>query len=140
MIQVWLEHDAVRFDEAAVRRLGENLIGLLKRLAEDPDRALGDVPLTDAAESATLLEAPAVPAPEACLHELIESVAARQPQAVAVRSSAGELTFRALTERAAALAAELAALGAGPESLVALFLVYHWASSTIQQKVEVPLA
>jgi hypothetical protein len=25
-------------------------------------------------------------------------------------------------------------------ALVALFLVYHWASSTIQQEVEVPLA
>src|SRR5206468_681709 len=46
--------------------------------------------------------------------------AARTPEAVAVRSGAGRITYAALDRRAADLARRLRRLGVGPESTVAL--------------------
>ena len=52
---------------------------------------------------------------------LIEAQARRTPAAIAVVCGDGHLTYHQLDERARCLAAELIALGAGPESLIGLF-------------------
>ncbi|MFG3252418.1 AMP-binding protein [Streptomyces sp. NPDC048172] len=54
------------------------------------------------------------------LTDLFAAQVAERPDAVAVRHSGGTLTYRALDEWSGALAARLAARGAGPGSLVAL--------------------
>ncbi|AOR32337.1 hypothetical protein BFF78_15790 [Streptomyces fodineus] len=54
------------------------------------------------------------------LDALIRRQAARTPDAIAVRGPGGELTYRGLIAEADAAAARLAALGAGPESVVAV--------------------
>src|SRR5690606_25739020 len=53
-----------------------------------------------------------------CVHTMIEAQAARTPDAVAVVFEGESWTYRELHERADALAAELRALGARPETLV----------------------
>lgn len=60
--------------------------------------------------------------PGLCVHQLIEEQASLTPNAAAVVSAAGVLTYRELDERAGRLAAELAARGVGPEKLVGVVL------------------
>jgi amino acid adenylation domain-containing protein len=60
--------------------------------------------------------------PDLCLQDLIESQAARTPDAVAVVAEGGRLTFHELSERADRLARHLRGLGAGPEVPVGLCL------------------
>src|SRR5688572_17482035 len=57
-----------------------------------------------------------------CLQDLIEGQTARTPDAVAVASEGGQLTFRELSERADRLARHLRGLGVGPEVPVGLCL------------------
>ena len=60
--------------------------------------------------------------PHLCLQDLIEGQAARTPDAVAVVSEGGRLTFRELSGRAERLARHLRVLGVGPEVPVGLCL------------------
>jgi amino acid adenylation domain-containing protein len=56
------------------------------------------------------------------MHELFEEQAARAPDAAAVVCGDDALTYRELNERANRIAHRLAGLGAGPESVVAIYL------------------
>jgi amino acid adenylation domain-containing protein len=58
----------------------------------------------------------------ACIHERFEEQAARTPDAVAVSSREGTLTYHELNRRANRLAHYLRTLGAGPEVPIALYL------------------
>ena len=60
--------------------------------------------------------------PERSLHELFEEQVKRSPQAAAVRSAAGELTYLELNGRANQLARYLQLLGVGSGARVALLL------------------
>ena len=62
------------------------------------------------------------PGPPGTLTRRFAAQVARHPDAVAVRSDAGTLTYRQLSEQAARLATRLADRGAGPHSPVALLL------------------
>jgi amino acid adenylation domain-containing protein len=55
-----------------------------------------------------------------CLHHLIEAQSARTPDADALAFEGARLTYRELEQRANALAAHLARLGAGPDARVGL--------------------
>ena len=55
-----------------------------------------------------------------CVHELVEAQAERSPDAMAVVSDRGALTYRELNERANRLAHHLQGLGVGPDTLVAI--------------------
>jgi amino acid adenylation domain-containing protein len=61
-------------------------------------------------------------APRACAHELFERIAKQNPDALAVSSSHGALTYGELNARSDALAEQLRALGVRPETVVALRL------------------
>ena len=63
-----------------------------------------------------------VPVKNLCLHELIEAQAARTPDAPAVAFEGQRLTYAELDRRGNRLARHLRALGAGPDTLVGLFL------------------
>ena len=62
------------------------------------------------------------PVPESCVHELFETQAAMQPDAIAVVFRDEQLTYRELNERANRLAHRLQKAGVGPETLVGLFV------------------
>ncbi len=60
----------------------------------------------------------ATPLPDTRVHHLIAAHAAQRPDALAVTSPAGNLTYRELEERAAAVAAHLGSRELGPDDLV----------------------
>ena len=57
-----------------------------------------------------------------CIHHLFEQEAARRPDAVAIRFSDEQLTYRQVNERANQIAHRLRKLGVGPEVMVAVLL------------------
>ncbi|MEU0842433.1 non-ribosomal peptide synthase/polyketide synthase [Streptomyces sp. NPDC005962] len=113
------------FDAPTAERMGAALVTLLTGIADDPDRAVGALPLATPAElRRTLVEwnATARPVPPATLAELFARQAAVSPDATAVRYGAGALTFAELDTAANRLAHRLTGRGVGPEKLVALVL------------------
>ncbi|HLL48703.1 MAG TPA: amino acid adenylation domain-containing protein, partial [Longimicrobiaceae bacterium] len=114
------------FDAATARRLAEHLVRLLDAAAAKPDRPLADVPLLGELERRRVLvewNATTRPYPlDRCVHELFAEQAARTPDAPAVLSEAGTLTYAELERRSAALALRLRGLGVGPETRVGVCL------------------
>ena len=81
--------------------------------------------MLDPAERARLVDGwndTAVPVPEGTLAELFQVQAARSPDAVAVVSGDGVLSYAELNGRANRLARRLVARGAGPEQVVAVMM------------------
>ena len=70
------------------------------------------------------MSAVAVQPSTACLHELIETEANRQPEAIAVVCGEDQLSYAALNGRANALATRLVEAGVGPDSRVGVFLTH----------------
>ncbi len=112
------------FDGATIDRMIEHLTVLLTAAAADPTRRLHELPILAAAERQTLLVAfndTARPhAEDACIHEVFEAHAARQPEAIALVFEDQTLSYRELDERANQLAHHLRARGVGPEILVGI--------------------
>src|SRR5439155_2165733 len=112
------------FDRAAVTTIGARLVALLETVIEAPERPVGRIDLLTADERRTLATwqdtGPAVPA--ATFPDLFAAQVARTPDAVAVESDEVALTYAELDRRADRLARHLAALGVGPEQVVALML------------------
>ncbi|GLZ29182.1 hypothetical protein Lesp02_13720 [Lentzea sp. NBRC 105346] len=100
-------------------------VTVLDSMARNPDRAIGCVDVITAEEETHALERaqgtrselPAVTVPE-----LFEAQVARTPHALALVCGDAQLSYQDLNDQADALARHLAALGAGPERVVALML------------------
>jgi iturin family lipopeptide synthetase A len=116
------------FDAATINRLLIHYKTLLESVVENPDADLHTLPLLDAAMRHERLrtwndtESQRV---ERCVHELFESQAERQPDAIAVcdKSQAGvQLSYRELNERANRLAHFLRRAGIGPEQRVGVYV------------------
>ncbi|MDH0732573.1 non-ribosomal peptide synthase/polyketide synthase [Pseudomonas sichuanensis] len=113
-----LSFDSRSFPEQGMRRLGEQLSGLLARLPAQFHLPLAELPSLEAAEQARL--AGFNPAREAyeseqCIHRLIERQAAQTPEALALIDGERRLDHAWLQARANRLAHHLVALGVGPE-------------------------
>ncbi|WP_381801491.1 amino acid adenylation domain-containing protein [Streptomyces niveus] len=109
------------FDRDTAERLLDRLLLLLKSAVAEPDRPLADFSLLSGPDQERLAAWNATGAEHTgprLLHELVEEAAAAHPDTLALTSSAAELTYASLDLRAEALAARLAGLGAGPETLV----------------------
>ncbi len=119
-----LDYATARFDpETAASFLGY-LHRVLAQFAEDQDRPANALALTDESQWRQLLDwglARRRPSPRA-IGELFEAAAGRRPDAVAVASGGGCLTYAALNARASRLAHQLRALGVGPDQRVAICL------------------
>ena len=112
-----------RFAEAAVARLVDGLAVLLDGVLEQPDRRLGDLPLLRREQQLHLIAGAAGPRsqpPSVPVHRRIQEQAARTPDAIAVASAAGSITYGELDGSVRRLAARLRNLGVGPESIVGL--------------------
>ncbi|GIJ21057.1 non-ribosomal peptide synthetase [Micromonospora lutea] len=114
---VELEYDPRRVSHATA---GHVLTVMRETLAAGT--ATPQTPLRDIGRASNPVHADHSPvaSPTACLHTLVETVAARQPDAIAASHDGSQLSYRALDQRARRLAAVLSAHGVGPESLVAL--------------------
>ncbi|MFF5107644.1 amino acid adenylation domain-containing protein [Streptosporangium sp. NPDC000509] len=124
-LEGWVEYSTDLFDEDTIRRLVSAYLTLLGAAVDDPGLPISRLPLLDGAERARLLSSwhgPEAAYPQRCLHELIAERARRTPDAPAVVSSEGTLTYGRLEERANALARRLRERGVGAESPVAVCL------------------
>ncbi|WP_326558192.1 non-ribosomal peptide synthetase [Micromonospora sp. NBC_01796] len=131
-LELRFKHDAARLDRAAVHRIAGWLTRLLEQVVDDPYRPVGRVDLLSATERQDLLarlagpdHVGALPGPDhvgaaTTLVDAIEAQVARTPYAPALVSDDGTLSYTELDARAAALAAQLVARGAGPEQVVAV--------------------
>jgi amino acid adenylation domain-containing protein len=120
-----LAYETRRLDAPAVARLLHRWKDLLEGVAGNPDRRLGELPLSSDDERHALVEwgtGPAAPAADRCVHELFAEQAARTPGAVAVESGPDQVTYAELNRRSHRLALRLRRMGVGPEVRVGLCL------------------
>ncbi|MFJ9178091.1 amino acid adenylation domain-containing protein [Streptomyces sp. NPDC102360] len=122
-----LEYATSLFDRSTVQRMTSHFLTLLEQVAAHPDTPLGAVDLLSAEERRLLLtdwndtayEAATGPA---TVPELFEEQARTAPERTALTFGAETRSYGELDARANQLAHHLRALGAGPESRVAVLL------------------
>ena len=112
------------FKSKTVCRLAEHYRSLLTAALACPERRLSAIDFLTPPERELLARSAGVAGtgPARTLKDLFEAQVARTPDAVAVSSDGGELTYFALNAGANRLAARLAARGVGRETLVAVCL------------------
>ena len=114
------------FDAATIGRMLSHLEVLLTGIVADPGARISGLPLLTAAERVELsawngdLRRGALHPEETTVRDLFEAQAARTPDAPAVITPDGVLTYADLHARTLRIAARLAALGVGPEVPVAV--------------------
>ncbi|WP_203854857.1 non-ribosomal peptide synthetase, partial [Dactylosporangium siamense] len=120
-----MEYATALFDAATVERFVGHLQRILEGVAADAGRRVSRLPMLSGAEVRDLAVwcdgGDAVPWGGA-VHELVAARALADPDAVAVRSGAVQLTYGRLVERVGVFAGRLAAAGVGPGSVVGLRL------------------
>ncbi|MFD9888887.1 amino acid adenylation domain-containing protein [Amycolatopsis sp. NPDC059027] len=121
-ISGFAEYATALFDRETVEGLTARWHRLLRDLADHPDRPIGRAALLTRAEHHRLLTSPATSPGSLSLAEVFEEHAQRTPDADAVVSEDGTLSYRALDARANHVARELAALGVGPEHRVGVLM------------------
>lgn len=120
-----VEYATALFDPESAQALADRFVRLLTAVAADPALPLSRVDLLSAAErTAELAAGRGVPAPAApsTLPALFAEQVARTPDAPAVQHGDLVLGYAELDARSTRLAHRLRALGAGPETTVALAL------------------
>ncbi|MGI5282890.1 non-ribosomal peptide synthetase [Nonomuraea polychroma] len=116
-LQVMFTYSTDLFERDTVWRMGVHLRRLLEEMTARPQARLSELRMLPPEERPAVLPAPSVSEPLPRLEELIARQVARTPDAPAVVTSAGVITYAELDARAAALAGEL---DVAPGSLVAL--------------------
>lgn len=122
VVELRLLHHRDRLDDATAARILAGLEASLRYMAEHPGARVRDIPRTGPEEREQAVHGWNGPVrrwsdPE-LLHTMVEERAAASPDAVAVRSESGALTYAELDRRANGLAHRLAGLGVGPDSRV----------------------
>ncbi|MET0399654.1 MAG: amino acid adenylation domain-containing protein [Longimicrobiaceae bacterium] len=107
------------FEEGTIERMAGHFRALVKQVIADPGRRVGSLDLFCAAERARLVDADPTPVEyPGSVHALFAAQAARTPDAVAVVSGGGRLSYAELDRAANRLANHLRGLGVGPETRV----------------------
>ncbi|MFJ5559455.1 amino acid adenylation domain-containing protein [Streptomyces sp. NPDC093250] len=113
------------FTRATAERLVAGFVRLLREVVADPDVRLSRLDVLSEDERAQVLTGwndTAREVPGTTLPELFAAQAARTPDATAVLTESGSLTYADLDARSNQLARHLIEAGAGPEKVVALAL------------------
>jgi amino acid adenylation domain-containing protein len=123
---LFLEYDPARFSHDQIESIGNYFSRALHAMARDPFAASEPTCLLTESERQHLLldlnDTSEDYSREVCLQELIEDQAARTPDAIALISDDGRLSYGELNRRANRLAHYLRAQGVGPESLVGVLM------------------
>ncbi|HSF40208.1 MAG TPA: amino acid adenylation domain-containing protein, partial [Thermoanaerobaculia bacterium] len=124
VLNIAFGYNAGLFFPTTIHRLLAHCEALLAGVVAEPDRPVSQVPLLSEAEQHQLLAewnaAPAALAKDASLHQLFFARAAERPDAPALLSDEGAVTYGDLAARALRLARRLAERGVGPEVPVGL--------------------
>ncbi|WP_198347222.1 non-ribosomal peptide synthetase [Nocardia terrae] len=109
------------FDESTIAVLAERMVRVLAAAAADPQRPVGDLPLSASTEPAAVTTGSSLSleAPETLL-EPFHAQAARTPFAVAVVGEDRSWTYAEFASWVNSLARELISAGVGPETRVAV--------------------
>jgi amino acid adenylation domain-containing protein len=119
-----LAYETRRLDAPAVARVLGRWKALLEGVVADPDRCLGELPLSGD-ERRVLLEwgtGPAEHAADRCVHRSFAEQAVRAPDAVAVECGPDQVSYAELDRRSDRLARRLRRMGVRPEVRVGLLL------------------
>ena len=118
------EYSTDLFDASTITRMGEHYVTLLSSIAADPEQPIGGLDMLTDAERRRIIATnrTSAPRPSDGVHRLVAARADRTPQAPAIMSSSGMVSYAELRGRADELAGHLAACGAGPDRVVALLL------------------
>ncbi len=119
------EYSTDLFDGETIERLARRYVRLLEDALANPGQSIDELALLDADELDELLAAGRADGreyPVGLMHEAFERSAAAAPDATAVSFEGRSLSYEQLNARANRVAHRLIELGAGPETLVALFL------------------
>ncbi|MGW0180166.1 non-ribosomal peptide synthase/polyketide synthase, partial [Nocardia sp. NPDC003345] len=109
------------FRAATAESFADRFVRILEAVAGDPAVAVGDIDLLGGAETRALVPAGGGPAERPrLLPALLADAVSAYPAAIAVVGESGTLTYAELGRRSDALAAHLAARGAGPGVFAAL--------------------
>jgi amino acid adenylation domain-containing protein len=114
------------FDEGGIARFLRHYARLVHGTAAKPASRISELPVLEDAEVHALVYGwndTRQPIPEGTtLHGLFEAQAARAPEALALIAGSQRHTYREMEEQSRSFAAHLQALGAGPETRVAVCL------------------
>ncbi|GAB3390083.1 non-ribosomal peptide synthetase [Lysobacter fragariae] len=125
-LHLYFEYSTDLFDEATIAAFSRHLQQLLRSIAQDPDKRIGEIGILPADEREQLLGAWNATqhdfATNQPLHALFEAQAVRTPDAVAIEHANTRLTYAQLDAQADAVARALVAQGAQPRDLVGLFV------------------
>jgi amino acid adenylation domain-containing protein len=122
-----VEYSTELFDSATVEQMIEHYGRVLEAVAANPEQRISELPLLDTLERERLLvewnQTQAVSAErQRCVHELFEEQAERTPEARAIVTEAGEISYEELNRRANQLAHHLKSLGVQEETSVGVLL------------------
>ena len=120
-----VEHNANLFHPETMTCFAGCFETLAAEMTAHPDVPIEQLPIVTNSQEVKWFECAQgtrAPIPDVCTHHLIERQVRETPHAIAVISGGESLTYRELDVRAAGLADRLRALGAGPDTLVALCL------------------
>ncbi len=119
-------YDGLEYGTTAIERIGAQLMTLLEEISRDAQRRARDVPMLPRAELARVLvewNDTAAPQPDGpCVHDLIEQVARRRPDAIAVRCEGEAVSYAGLLSKAQAIAAALLECGVAADDRVVVRL------------------
>ena len=118
-----IEYNTDLFEAATIERMFNHFETLLRGAVQNPDCAIGELPLLSQQEREQLLigwNQTAEPCPRELVSEMFEAQAERTPEAMAVLGPGEQLSFAELNQRANQLARALKQRGMGPENLVAV--------------------
>lgn len=119
-----IEFATALFDRTTIERFVGYFIGLLRGMVGNPSQCAVRLPMLPECESQRILHEwndTALAFPRDCFaHQWIERQARRSPDAVAIRSDGGALTYAQLDMQSNRLARHLRTLGVGPEERVGL--------------------
>jgi amino acid adenylation domain-containing protein len=117
-----IDYSTDLFDDSTIRRMAGHFQQLTAAALADPDAPLSTLGMVTAEEieQIDLWNHTAQPFPDRCFHQLVESHAARQPEAVAVVFDDIGLSYAELNRRANRFARHLRRLGVGPDVVVGL--------------------
>ncbi len=123
---VRISYDADRFEKGAIERMAGHFQNLLSAIVENPQQAVGELPLLSEAERHQLLvewnDTATEYSRDKCIYQLFEKQVEKTPDAVAVVFENQQLTYVQLNQRANQLAHHLLSLGVGPDVLVGIYV------------------
>ncbi len=124
-LELTFSYSSDLFSAATIDRMRGHFEELLKGTLKQPGRGIFELPLLGADERQQLLvdwNRTGFEYPNACVHQLFERQARATPDRVAISFADKNLTYSQLNARSNQLARHLRKRGAGPDSLVGIYI------------------